>query len=140
MVQRRKVVSCTSIEQSRKLVELGLDPDTCDMTWHKIDKNLHDAANITVEGWKFSKEGQIQNIIPNNCIPAWSLTHLLNLIPAVISYKDEEVNFCMCYDNENQPCANYSKAGKEKIKFSGENFLDAVFGLMCWLLEKAYIK
>ena len=141
MTNNKKVISCTSIEQSRKLVELGLDPDTCDMAWNKIDVNAYAASNITVEGWKFSIQGKVLNQIPNNCIPAWSLTKMLSLIPAIIIFNGEEANFCLSYGDDKQPSAYYNnKLGNELIQFTGENFQVAAYGLMCWLLENAYIK
>ena len=46
---KERILACTSIEQGKKLIELGLDPDTCDMTWHNHGEGMYLAAPITVE-------------------------------------------------------------------------------------------
>lgn len=39
---------CTSIEQSRKLIELGIDINTADMIYHKyVDKPHPDDMNLS---------------------------------------------------------------------------------------------
>ena len=62
---------CTSIEQSKKLIELGIDINTADMFCLTTDKSrLHILAE-NLE--KYSRW---------DCMPAWSLTALLELIPS----------------------------------------------------------
>lgn len=62
---------CTTIEQSKKLMELGIDINNADMHWmneilflsfDKVDKVFNDKMGCEY-------------------LPAWSLTALLNIIP-----------------------------------------------------------
>lgn len=63
---------CTSIEQSKKLMELGIDVDTADMYWFHV-----------VAGTMVIYEPRAITLMPhaNENISAWSLTALLELIP-----------------------------------------------------------
>lgn len=66
---------CTTVEQSKKLLELGLKPETADMAW----------ACITKEGltqWVMTLNTPKNK--PNIDIPAWSLHRLLELNSASI--------------------------------------------------------
>ena len=61
---------CTTVEQSKKLLELGLKPETADMAW----------ACITKEGltqWVMTLNTPKNK--PNIDIPAWSLHRLMEL-------------------------------------------------------------
>ena len=89
---------CTTIEQSKQLIELGLNPDTADMGWFK-------AYSLKGEIYKpFIKEYKLENYKTD--IPAWSLHRLLkmlheeiyidgnlieiNVTPNVVAYQDED--------------------------------------------------
>lgn len=74
------IMIATTTEQSRKLVELGIDSSTADMhysTWTIIDGKwiLSPNYNDTIE--------DLQEEYGNQIIPAWSLYALLELIPQV---------------------------------------------------------
>ena len=67
---------CTTIEQSKQLIELGLNPDTADMGWFK-------AYSLKGEIYKpFIKEYKLENYKTD--IPAWSLHRLLKMLPEEI--------------------------------------------------------
>jgi len=63
---------CTSIEQSKKLMELGIDVNTADMYWWYGGKVYYVEA---MEDGDFNKESDI---------PCWSLAALLEVIPNVV--------------------------------------------------------
>ena len=72
---------CTTIEQSKKLVELGIDVSTADMFYAY-------RANLQIGEWELDKtpviiDGSIK-IDPVLDVPAWSLTALIGLIPKII--------------------------------------------------------
>ena len=60
---------CTSQEQSKKLVELGIDVNTADMYYDCNSYGIQGKPEVAV-GKVWSKD-----------IPTWSLTALLKLIP-----------------------------------------------------------
>lgn len=64
---------CTSIEQSRKLVKLGLDVNTADMYYYTVNGDLYETPNII--------ESEDDLCVDENSIPCWSITALLELMP-----------------------------------------------------------
>ena len=74
---------CTSIEQSQKLIELGIDVNTADMCWSLFtiitngNKDIKQVLLPTSYG-EVTKQ-PAPDFIERN--PAWSLTTLLELIP-----------------------------------------------------------
>lgn len=67
--------NCTDIEQSKKLIELGIDINTADMMW--------DDWNLIDEGWKLSVGyyPEIEKDYGRKCYPAWSLAALIEVLP-----------------------------------------------------------
>lgn len=63
---------CTDINQSKKLIELGIDISTADMLW-TYDFMVNDINGLNVISEQLKPE--------ENDIPAWSLTALMGLIP-----------------------------------------------------------
>ena len=121
---------CTSIEQSKKLIELGIDVNTADMHYVLIDcdKEIY-----------YIGIGNYMGILPH--YPAWSLTALLDML-------DYEV-----VDAEGESC--YLKIDKDDIEYqiryedrwnSGietkwyDNSLDAAFEMVCRLKENNLIR
>ena len=85
---------CTSLKQSQKLVELGVDASTADMMW--------DDWRLIDEGWKLNVGyyPEIEQDYGRKCYPAWSLTALLELIPNWTMYKTDKLNMvCNPYDH-----------------------------------------
>ena len=112
---------CTSIEQSKKLIELGIDVNTADMFWLTTDKpRLH----VLVENLeKYSRW---------DCMPAWSLSALLELIPTSIDEYTEDFS-----QLELTKCSvSYVYAnGNLRKGFLKDNFFDAAFEMIVWLKE-----
>ena len=124
---------CTSIEQSKKLLELGIDVNTADMRYSPLNPDIP---------WVWVGKP----LIEKDAIPAWSLTALLELIP-----KDENIVSDLDFGHYDDMCnyvaewcINYvdMSEGEENptIKLcSSENPLDAVFDMICWLKESKII-
>lgn len=66
---------CTSIEQSKKLIELGVDVNTADMYWWFSGKRYYIKA---IDDGDFNEKGDIR---------AWSLAALLNVIRETVGYE-----------------------------------------------------
>ena len=118
---------CTSIEQSRKLIELGLPVDTADMWW-----NIDIVDKFGIDSY---------SDIPSCCnvsdtdIPAWSLSALFELLPS--AFKSNSRHYCLKIGklaNEVEWFISYEWEGWTFQIMKGT--LDtAVFGMVCWLLE-----
>ena len=105
----------TDINQSKKLIELGIDISTADMLW-TYDFMVNDINGLNVISEQLKPE--------ENDIPAWSLTALLKLIPkSMISTPNPlSTNYC---------CRNV----EFDMEFYADNPVDAVFEMVVWLKE-----
>ena len=104
---------CTDINQSKKLIELGIDVNTADMYWWSTSLRYYIEA---MDDGDFNEaEGHV---------PAWSLTALLKLMSkSTISTPNP---FCDIYC-----CRNI----EFDMEFYAGNPVDAAFEMVCWLLE-----
>ena len=115
---------CTSIEQSRKLIELGIDIKTSDMYYYTVNGD-----------WEWYETPNIRESIDDlneHTIPAWSLSALLSLIKP--------------YDNETYTMRGTLDGGAiigfrhiTNVMYQEDNPLDAVFEMVCWLKKEEYI-
>lgn len=79
---------CTSIEQSQRLLELGLNPETADMSYYILDSEpvltigLSQVYRETIKGGKIVEKQNAE------IVPAWSLHRLIELLPQDIHLDD----------------------------------------------------
>ena len=99
---------CTSQEQSKKLIELGVDVNTADMYYDVNSYGIQSKPEVAI-GKVWSKD-----------IPAWSLTALLKLIPKFSLEKDISNN------------AGYELHYNYNTTYYDEP-VDAAFEMICWL-------
>ena len=104
---------CTSLEQSKKLLELGIDVKTADMLW-TYDFTVNDINCLNVISKHLKPE--------ENDIPAWSLVALLELIPSNVFLYAKLVKWDNSYYIENR-------------SMLCDNPIDAAFEMVCWLKE-----
>lgn len=132
---------CTSREQSKKLMELGIDVNTADMYWSLTNQNY-----LPVIGKYCAEYGGMQ-------LPAWSLTALMDMLPSKFTqkgkysettYKIHIRKYALTEDVDLYQIAygNYkfyedgSSSWKDMINTGEkENLIDAVFQMICWLKE-----
>lgn len=118
---------CTSIEQSKKLIELGVDVNTADMCY--IDG---DDKNCQV------KDGTLDD----EDIYAWSLTALSNFIlPYIMDDNGNNYKINISMDGLDRWVAFY-KSGDLSIHIceESEDLIDVIFEMVCWLKKEEYIK
>jgi hypothetical protein len=118
----------TTIEQSKHLLELGLKADTCDMhyeyTTEEPEFKLYIGGNIAINKNLFSyRNGHV--------IPAWSLDAMLELIPQINLWRQEDVKGWT---------AEYKIDLYTKRMISCDTPFKATYEMLCELLEKGYIK
>lgn len=106
---------CTDINQSKKLIELGINISTADMLW-TYDFMVNDINGLNVISELLKPE--------ENDILAWSLTALMELIPkSIISTPNPfSDNYC---------CRNV----EFDMEFYADNPVDSAFQMLSWLLE-----
>ena len=142
---------CTSLEQSKKLLELGIDVNTSDMGWNVF---VDDTKRILpIDDWNLVKDGS-GNV---KFYHAWSLSALMNLLPSEFTevgkysettYKIDIRKYALTDDVDIYQIAygNYhwyedgDHSWSDMIN-SGEKeeLIDAAFQMVVWLLENKKI-
>lgn len=128
----------TSIEQSKKLLELGLSPETADMYWKRSS-----VLN--------SKEKWIPRIINNlpilfdddDIIPCWSLDALLEVMPKSLEDKANYYEITVYYSKpECEWYLGYITINMRRTfeVFHNISLIEAAFNMVVYLLENGYIK
>ena len=137
---------CTSIEQSEKLIELGIDVNTADMwygvTYKKIGREDDDFGE-SIEYTELSKYPDIkENAYTKEGIPSWSLSALLDLMPKLYEFENDpddggcQPNLCKGWDNNQWHIVYRSSI---YITEWYDNPIDAAFEMVCWLKENGKI-
>ena len=133
----------TSIEQSKKLVEAGLDPNTADMhiIYHKAEKEGYFDTSLCYSKW------DAEHV--RGYMPCWSLGALIGLLPKTIeTKKPKNLYFPEILPSNN--CVAYTALNKNKeyvfLKLfatgveSDATLIDNMVSMICWLLKNNYIK
>lgn len=81
LMLKNKTMVCTSIEQSNRLVELGINPKTADMGWFKAYSLREEIYKPYIKGYKLENH--------QSDIPAWSIYKLIEIISIDITFKNE---------------------------------------------------
>ena len=125
----------TSIEQSEKLLKLGLNPESADMFYNEEPEENYYKYIVDTEYPMIIREGQ-KHYLKEYGIPCWSLDALLKLIPHT-GFDGIEIN------NFNDGKTIWTvifrwKTDNTLIRIA-DTPLDAVYAVVVWLLENNYI-
>lgn len=124
----------TSIEMSKKLIELGLNPDTADMCYSRRPTGNSEYSTFP----DFKPEGRLE-VFTKVDLPCWSLGALIDVMPSMI-YKGGETFTLMVHKDAIYHVCYKNHYHLDEIWFSKENLLNSIFEMVCWLLERNYIK
>ena len=140
-------MNCTTIDQSKHLLELGLKPETADMYYSyvlpKSDKLMHNPqVGIPTSAlyWYnkgYTKSGKEALKLEEFCVPAWSLEALLEVIPHTGTYGIELNNYS---DGKSTWTAIFRWKGVNSPIRLANTPTPAVYEIVCWLLGNGYIK
>lgn len=134
----------TTIEQSKKLLELGLNPKTSDCNWQHAPGYENYEGKIT-GFWDDPEWGQSGD---SKDLPCWSLGALLDVMPKII-YKEHDMFGWDLYPTNKNIRLAYIKYGNvntpdyQEIVFHEINEktpIEAIYSMVVWLLENEYIK
>ena len=115
---------CTSIDQSNKLIKLGIDVNTADMYYaflNRIDKYATVPTVLDEEKYVFI-----------NDIPAWSLSALMDLMPNINGHYPE-----LCRGKLTGEYYMWIEGIFDTQTFN--NPIDSAFEMICWFLENKEI-
>lgn len=131
-------MKATTIEQSLRLIELGLKKTSSDLYYYKGHR---DELEVIVKHENLDDED----------IVAWSLDALLNVMPKRVKYNGNDYILRLQYEEGGAPFMYYVVAKGEikgrLIRFNNGHCvpdaydaLDAAHQMVCWLLDDGYIK
>lgn len=134
---------CTSIKQSKKLIELEVDVNTADMTYVSMKDYGENTYCLTVGktdvDWAKDELGNLNwNDVYEKYIPTWSFSALLELIPDKISINNE--SYYLSFTKKGVEFRGPITWDGQKTKsFKMDNILDAAFEMVVWLKENKLI-
>lgn len=122
---------CTNKEQSKRLIDLGLNPETADMLHYK-------SASMKIWGVLATPYSKEVNGLEKYYLPAWSLHRLINMMP----YELDNYNYTI---HLTQTGVEYSGMfdsahGIEELvsKNSSDNLYDNIIDCIEWLIKGNY--
>ena len=132
-----KSLGWTTIEQSKKLVEAGLNPDTADMSYLGSNNAELSLASYSDANERFKdKKSDFFKVTP-----CWSLGRLIGLIP-------DNYRIALDINYQRFSVSNELSLSKRRDIYSSvcvfhtdnKNLIDSVVEAIVWLLENSYIK
>ena len=129
----------TSIEQSEKLLELGLSLKSADMFYNEEPDEIYPKDIVDTKYPSIIRE-EHKHYLEEYGIPCWSLGALLEVMPKIptVAYDlvlqgIEDAPSYIAFDD-------YSEYYAIHEDFKGNTPLEAAYNTVCWLLEQGYIK
>lgn len=107
----------TSLEQSKKLIELGIDRRSSDMFYWC-------GEDLRIGGYKAQSE--------DFDVPSWSLSSLIELLPDRIQFEGN-THHLNIKKNKIAYLGPVTWDGQLSKSFEGDNLVDVLFETVCWL-------
>lgn len=117
----------TSIEQSKKLLELGLSPESADMYYLIIAEDEYS---------EYPNVGNKEQIAEE--FPCWSVGALRQLFPVGIKFNEETYLFGDNNRLTKDFAYYYSINDNACVQFTGSD-IECAYNMIVWLLENNYI-
>ena len=131
-------LGCTTLEQSKKLVETGLDPNTADMFYSRRPTGKSDYSIFP----DFKPEGRLE-VFTKVDLPCWSLGALLTLMPKTMKGIPAKAAYHLTLKENvyNAWECNYEHFSfGELYEFPAQPTpIEAAVYTILWLLERGYI-
>lgn len=122
----------TTSEQSKKLLELGLDPNTADLTL-----NLYaEKETVIMKPYRECKEFFNVSEIPSFLIPCWSI-ELIDLMPYEIKEDGDTYRLLVTHKLVQYP--RLTTLWPSLHNSHADSTFEAAYNMMIWLLENKYL-
>lgn len=120
---------CTNKEQSHRLLEAGMRPDTADIYLDEFE------LPVAFE------YGRVENHVDQDmAFPAWSLSKLINMLPATISQRNRPDLSLEITKDSVYWFIQYTELGYDcKHEVMKKNVLDAVVNMIEWLIKEGHL-
>ena len=115
---------CTTVEQSQRLLSLGLKKETADMCWIPFDNGT------CVLG--------LSNEIRLDIIPAWSLHRLIEMMPEYVHKDNAHFERTLFPNSIDYFRDLYKDCGDVVISFDSPNLYDRLIHCIEWLIKEGY--
>ena len=134
----------TTPDESKRLVELGLGVDTCDLwyaerfeaTWNQ-SMNRHDYSETPYYYLSFAKPSERNFSL--DCVrdlPCWSLGQLFELIPASINWNERFLDGnSICFGSQEV----FAHNGSDWHRENAPSLIESAVKTAVWCLENGYI-
>lgn len=117
----------TTLEQSKKLIELGLNPNTADMFW----STEFDMVICT----PYLTKSDFETLVPMcESIPCWSLGALLEVMPDGVQTNSNRTGVSVDITFVHNGVVTDSHGVKNNT------YIEAAYNMVVWLLKNGYIK
>ena len=121
----------TSIEQSNKLLELGLSSESADMCWALPCAIAEKVEDIPPQLY-------VEPYCSADIAPAWSLSRLESKIPCGITNEDGDTYLFNKWNRlDGSWKASYHLGESEYVSFTGNSF-EVIYDMIVWLLENDF--
>ena len=120
---------CTSLEQSRSLLALGLKKETADCYYYTYDENTYE-LNETWDGMWEEKS--------TRRIPAWSLHRLIEMMPEYVNKGNANFERTLFPNSVVYFRDLYKDCGDVAIWFDSPNLYDRLIHCIEWLIKEGY--
>ena len=130
-----------SIEQMKHLQELGLDTSDASMHWKRVSHGSR-VDDKSKGKWSLSlqKEFQTCGFMSYETLPAYTLQDILDKLSKRIETEDYEFELYIYY-HENGVSVFYDDGDITQLAFfSKPTLLESAYEMLCWCIEKGYIK
>jgi hypothetical protein len=134
---------CTTIDQCKKLLDLGIDINTADLT--VTNYPLQDGSRFDFICCKLPND-TFPSITDGKSekIPAWSLSALLGLMPFHIIENNNRFGFYQVkgFNKQGETYRFGYKTNNDSFLFETSwhnDIIDAAFEMVCWLKKEKYI-
>ncbi len=123
----------TTLEQSRKLYELGFEIEPC-FWW-----NTYKGKNPEIADYKMDKP--LEELIWYESIPAYLLSEIMSFLPPTLNtHKNSYLNVCV---NKSKRLVSYYSYNDKEVKtielYAHENQVTAACDLLIWCIEQWFI-
>jgi len=131
--------SVTTVEQSRHLLELGIPEESANLFYYK--DFLNKGGNYELGILKHTYHKSLFKDLEDNTLPAWNVDSLISLLPDKINVldapKDHDAELVM--DKHTVTYFDWTGMQHGPSFTSKDNLLNALYDMICWLLENNYI-
>jgi len=128
----------TTIEQSKKLLELGLNPDSADMFYNEEPDECYPKDIVDTKYPMVIREGQ-KHYLKEYGVPCWSLGALWEAMPKEGVKPFTDSNPFVGYGNGLYRCVYLNADWESSHQTIGYTPVEAAYNMVCWLLKNGYL-